>query len=228
LSFGVNRRWSETLRLGLRLSRSDYRQPAGDIESSSDSLRFTFGQVLDERSNLSLGLGAYRTLTTRSLFGLVCPLAQAFCDAGVVPWVSVRSDGRSRGSGSQYDLGYDLSVDERTQLKLSAARELSPSGIGVQLADTLSASGSMAFTPLWRGTVAWTESRNRAADAADAPRPLLRTLDLGSSWQWSERLTLLVNVTLRRYTEPRGDIRASSNGISIALQYTAPKLVASR
>jgi len=227
-SLGIDRRWDEMTTAGVRLAHSDYSLASGSSRTKTDSLNLSAGRTLDERQKVSLGVGAYRSRSRQSASGFACPLPTNFCDAGVVAPIVVSTSFQTSRSGSQYDFSWDTTPDERTTLRLAASRELSPSATGVVRADTLALAVSRAWSPTWRGAAALTQSRTRSPAVASAAQPRLLTLDQSRTWNLSEDLSVVGGAVRRRFDEPTTRTGASSNAISISLQYQGPKIFATR
>ncbi len=224
LSAASNFRARETTLLGFALSRTEIRQPAGDIGTRIDGFRLSATESLSERSTLSLVAGRSASTLQASVSRRVCPLPVQFCQAGVVPSIEVQTVQRARSSDAQYSAALDSRVSETLSLNASASRALAPSGLGVRRDDAFSLAASRAFSETLSTSLSFSESRSRAAGtgANTGTAARLRTLSLMASKQLAPDLSLSGYFRRQHFN---AQATAVSNSISITLSYQGASLL---
>jgi hypothetical protein len=221
-SAGLHWRARETRTLSISLSRSRYRQGSGDSRSTTRSAQLAVTETLSEIDSLSVSVG--RSLGARDavLRGQACPLAQAYCEAGLVDYVPVQATRHGTSNDLQYSLAWDHRLGETTGLIAMASRALSPGPFGLAREDHYRLATRLALSERLSGDLAYDESRSRADAAAGGPLVRLRSLSLGCAWQLAEGLSLNGQVLRRRYDAGALLQGAVSNAISVTLQFQGP------
>lgn len=213
----------------LNLSQGRYRTEAGTYESTTDQLSIGWSQTLTERTHLSLSIGGYRSRNEGVRFVRVCDLGPDACVLDPRFYRFVTEPVAETKRGLQFNLSSRFQVSETTDVSLNAAREQSPSGVGVVARrDTLSAQLGHSFSPVMSGTFGY--ARNRAlygSFGGDVTRSE-ESLSLSISRRLSDDLSLQAGATHRRAhgSQMAGDARSSSVAVSLSLDW--PRLDASR
>lgn len=213
----------------LTLSQGRYRTEAGTYESTTDQLSLGWSQAMTERYNLSLSLGGYRSRNEGLRYVRVCGLAPIWCVENPSFYQLVAEPVAETKRGLQFNFSSRFQFNETTDFSLSAAREQSPSGVGVVARrDTFNAQLGHSFSPVMTGSLGY--ARNRAlygSFGGDVTRSE-ESLSLSFSRRLSDDLSLQAGATHRRAhgSQMAGDARSSSFAVSLSLDW--PRLEASR
>lgn len=222
--FGAGYRTTPTTTASADWTRSRYELATGLARSDTDSLRLTLEHTLDEVSAVSVSVGRYLS-RRRTLAGLVvCPVQASLCRAGLVPPVVVPVEIARSTTGTSGSLAWRRSFDEVGAFSVTAARQLVAGGLGVLQSDELRLIGNRALSPRTRleGGVAWTQSA--PSDATPELQPRLLAADLSWSRSLDEWTRVVASGSWRRYSDGRPGAGARSTGLSISLQYNAPRI----
>ncbi|MBL0726194.1 hypothetical protein [Piscinibacter sp. HJYY11] len=229
LGGGLSYRSTELQTWSLNLSHGRYRTEAGTYRSTTDQLSLGWSQAMTERYSLSLSIGGYRSRNDGQRFVRVCGLAPSWCVDNPSFYVLVAEAVRETKRGLQFNLSGRLQLDETTDFSLNAAREQSPSGVGVVARrDTLSAQLGHSFSPVMSGSVGY--ARNRAlygSFGGDITRSE-ESLSLSISRRLSDDLSLQAGATHRRAHGSQLAGRARSSSVAVSLSLDWPRLEASR
>lgn len=229
LSGGLSYGLSEMSSLGLQASRSSYRAADDTNRSTTDAIDMSLSHVVSDRTSGSVSFGFYRTASTALGARLACPLAAAFCDAGLVPFVIVRDRLDTSRHGLKFSASYRYQFSETTDASFSVARQQVPSGAGTLVRnDTLSAGVNRSFSPTLVGSANYVRSRSMLQEGATAARPGQSTLSLSLAKQLAPDLSLQAGYRRSQLDHSGVGARARSNSVSVSLQYDWPKLDASR
>jgi hypothetical protein len=228
LSAGLSYALSETTSLGLQASRSKYRAADDRNQSKTDSINLSLSNTTSERASGSVSLGTYRTHSAVVGTRLACPLAAAFCDAGLVPYQRVDQTRDTSRRGLQFNGAYRLRLDETTDSAFSAARQQAPSGAGTVVRnDTLTLGVNRTLSPTLTGSMSYARSRSSFQTEPAAASPSQATFSASLAKQLAANLSFQVGYQHSRAYNPVSG-NASSNSLSISLQYDGPKIDVSR
>lgn len=212
----------------LTLSQGRYRTEAGTYESTTDQLSIGWSQAMIERYNLSLSLGGYRSRNEGLRYVRVCGLVPLCADDPSFYQLVAEPVAETK-RGLQFNFSSRFQFNETTDFSLSAAREQSPSGVGVVARrDTFNAQLGHSFSPVMTGSFGY--ARNRAlygSFGGDVTRSE-ESLALSITRRLSDDLSLQAGATHRRAhgSQMAGDARSSSIAVSLSLDW--PRLEASR
>ena len=216
-------RLSELDSLSIQVGHSDYRTQAGSNRSTTDDISVGASRSFSERSSGSLNIGTNRTRSSIKAFGLACPLAVAYCNAGLVAPVVFEADQNSTAQGLQYSTSWVYQLDERTGFSFAAARQQTPSGIGAVVQnDSLTAVITRNFSEKLNGSINYAQSRS-TLEFAGGGRVGQRSLTVVLSRQLTSDLSV-ASTYQRTDADPVAfGGRAHSNSISVSLKYAWPQ-----
>ncbi len=230
LGGGLSYRPTELQTWSLTLSQGRYRTEAGTYESTTDQLSIGWSQAVTERYNLSLSIGGYRSRNEGLRYVRACELSPpSACELDPRFYRFVAEPVAETKRGLQFNLSSRFQFNETTDFSLSAAREQSPSGVGVVARrDTFNAQLGHSFSPVTTGSLGF--ARNRAlygSFGGDVTRSE-ESLALSITRRLSDDLSLQAGATHRRAhgSQMAGDARSSSFAVSLSLDW--PRLDASR
>ena len=211
------------------VAHQDYRTLDDAVRSLSDSLSLGGTRALDETSNASLSLGAYRTRTTALQPVLVCAAERVACELGRVSPIVIVQAGHVARWGLQYSASYNGQFTELTQFAAGAGRQQDPSGAGATVrSDTLKASIDHAFSETVNGTLAWSRSTSTFLDGIGGTQSRLQSLGLLVSKALALRLTLRANVDYKRSSQSPARLDANATSFAVTLRYEWQRLEAHR
>ena len=230
LGGALSYRWTELQTWSLNLSQSRYRTEAGTYRATTDQLSLGWSQVLSERSSVSLSLGGYRSRSEGIRYVPVCASANPLdCVTDPRLYTLAAEPAFETRRGLQFNLASRLQLSETTDVSVNAAREQSPSGVGVVARrDTLTAALSRNFTPVASGTLAYARSRAVYGSFGGDVSRTEESLSLGFTQRLSDDLSLQVGAGHRRAQGTQVAGRPHANSVSLSLSYDWPRLDASR
>ena len=228
-STGLSYALSEIASVGVQVSRSAYRAADDRNRSDTDAVSVNASRPTGERTGGSVSLGVYRTASAVRISEVGCPLAVAFCNAGLVPFVFFDQRIDSSRRGVQFSGSYRMQIDEVTDASFGVARQQSPSGSGTLVRnDTLNLGLNRALSPTLSATMGYARSRSTLQDAAGAPQPGQSTFTASLTRQLATNLTAQIIVQRNQADSSSAGGAGHSNSLSISLKYDGPRLDASR
>lgn len=230
LGGSLSYRQTELQTWSLNLSQSRYRTEIGTYRATTDQVSLGWSQGLSERTSVSLSLGGYRSRSEGTRSVRVCNWPDPnqcvndprFYDFAIEPVAETRR-------GLQFNVSSRWQLAETSDFSLGAAREQSPSGVGVLARrDTLSASLQHSFTPVASGVLAYARSRAVYATFGGDVARTEENLSVAFTRRLGDDLSVQAGAAHRRAhgTQMAGSARANSVNLSLSLDW--PRLDASR
>jgi hypothetical protein len=236
-----NRAWSAAAGLGYAaaprtrltaaLSAQHFETIPATSESDSATLRAGVSHRFSERLSATAGVGYFRARTILRQDAVVCPVAFALCELGLVPFVVVQVGGESRSDGWLFNGTLDWQLGERTSVSAALREDLNPSGAGVLVrTDALTVTLGHRFSDRLSGSV--DASGYRSSYVGDSSgRSDSRLYGFGASLSWRAARDWLVeggarHVRVTYDIAPGADSDATT--LFVLVRYDWPPLAVAR